>query len=790
MPQLQDDTALPEVPTYGEKNRKLPGQLKRSMDGIVQRLQEREVFDRRIEVLKDRMHRFYDDGIQYFYPNYGTGAYQIGTPGAILNVGNQTIECPDYIGSYNIFYPFGRSLDAVLTQNPPGIDFQPDDPSRSEDMEAAQTAEGYRHYFDQANDVNGIQQKISRMFRLSGRTVLWTRTQSDEQLWGLNDDGEPRSMEVTTVHGTLESKVPILAKSQKECSFIVLYDDPDVLMMKSQYDWIADKIKGGQGALGENEWERFARIGVLQARKGYFLTGNSGINITTRMNLFLRPEVFSSEEFDEIYLSTTDDKVPNDNDDGSQMTLRDKFNQLFPEGAHVVYIGQNYAEATNESLDDHIVIGFPKERDGMSGGALVSDLVVIQDEFNDLKNAERTAYENGWPSTWVSADDIEYDALMDQKSEPFAFRQFKGTTANMPLEQKFFREPDMQLPQSFVACIQDLMGPLGQFITGALPALQGQNDPDNKTASGKAMDRNQAMGMLGMPWASMQRMFSRMYYQAALLAAKNPDHAKGIIIPGNGDGANVTLRLERLTKGKFHSHPDIDSSFPESTAAKRANLQQIVQLAGSSPLGQTFFESPDNWEQIYTLMGFPQLKLVPAIAYRKQVREIELLLRESPVPPTKQEMQPLLEQHAQATILAMQSGQPAPPPPNPQALMKPSIPALADDYHQWESAKCKEYLSSEECWRELAEGNGQGIENVRLHKAMHDAFLAQAAAAQQQQQKPPAESINFKDLPPQGQVQEAAQAGIKIAPSAMAPETTKSVQKQAAAPGSPGTATT
>lgn len=43
-----------------------------------------------------------------------------------------------------------------------------------------------------------------------------------------------------------------------------------------------------------------------------------------------------------------------------------------------------------------------------------------------------------------------------------------------------------------------------------------------------------------------------------------------------------------------------------------------------------------------------------------------------------------------------------------------------------------------------------------------------AAAAQQGEKKPPSESINFKDLPPEGQAQMAKQAGIELHPEAIA----------------------
>jgi hypothetical protein len=75
-----------------------------------------------------------------------------------------------------------------------------------------------------------------------------------------------------------------------------------------------------------------------------------------------------------------------------------------------------------------------------------------------------------------------------------------------------------------------------------------------------------------------------------------------------------------------------------------------------------------------------------------------------------------------------------------------------------------------------------------MHKAVHDQMMAaqaQAEAQAQQQMKPPNEQISFKDEDSSGKQQMNAQAGIKEA----APEAQSSVQKNAAAPGTRGTAT-
>jgi hypothetical protein len=305
------------------------------------------------------------------------------------------------------------------------------------------------------------------------------------------------------------------------------------------------------------------------------------------------------------------------------------------------------------------------------------------------------------------------------------------------------------------------------------------------------MDRAQAMGMLGPAWANLQRMFSGIYQKAAILAAANPDHAKEIAVVGK-DGKKATLHLEKLKKGTFRAKPSKDSSFPESTAALRANLQSLLPMAAKSPVGAMLFESPDNWQEILQLNGNPNLVLIPAIAYKKQTRELEILLSE---PPTQNPAYAQYnEQHAELTLTARAQGMPEPPyQPPPQEL--PSLMPEADDYHKWESGKCQEYLSSEDCWIRQNIGDPKtvelaqaGVSNVRLHKAVHDQFLQQQAmqqAAAAAVAKPPSESINFKDEDPAGRAAMNKQAGIATG----APETAPGVIKQAAAPGATTAAT-
>jgi hypothetical protein len=764
--QIEDET---DVPTYGENNRQLPSQLKDALAALVKSTYNRDLYDRRIEVLTDRIHRFYDDGVQHVYPNFGTGVYQVGTSGGFVDLPDGSrMQCPEYMGAYNIFRSRRRSIHAVLTQNPPGIDFIPNKLGDPEGEQSAEIAEGFRHYFDTHNDAKMIQEDISRMMCLSGRTVVYTYQTKDGARWGYNDQGEPLTMETAKVYGTLESRVPITCKYFDKMLFCILYDDVDALLLKQQNPWIKKHITAGESGLGESDWERFARLGTRQARKGFFLTGDAYFHLTTEMQVFFRPGMFEHSNCEDAFSGEMPEGAPKNfgvDEDRGYPTVRSMLNALFPEGAHVKYIGKTYSEATNDSMDDAIDIGFPDRRDGMTGGALMEPMKVIQDTFNDYKNAERENYEKGWPATYFHGTETDYNTIADTPSRPKMFHLVKDMPQGSNISDHIFQEQGFDIPQSFTNAQNDMRGALSQDVTGALPALQGASEPD-QTASGQAMDRAQAMGMLGPAWANIQRLESGMYTKAVLLAAKNPDHGEEISI-AKPDGTKASFQLKKIRKGTFKAKADVDSNFPDSTAAKRANMQQLLPLAAPTPLGAAIFESPDNWDEILELNGNPDITLTPALAYKKQMRELEVLLDEAPqdnsqaVAEYQQQMDTYNQQHAATAIAAVSAGQQAPeymPPAGPAPMpLLPSIMPEADDYHLWESRKCQEYLSSEDCWLRMNSGDPQanaqaklGIQNVRLHKAVHDQMLAQQNA-QQQAVNPPLPTQMKIPQPQQGQ---------------------------------------
>ncbi len=743
-----DEQTIPEPETespYGPNNEDLPEQLKEAIRSAIVACQAQERYLRRLEVLHDRRNRFYERGHQHIYEGRDH-CFVLAIPGASFTdpEGNEE-EWGDYIDDYPIFHGFVWIIQSVLTQNGPGIAFEPKDPSKSEDNQAAETAEGLWKNFQRINDIKKIMRDIVRMFCLSGRVVVWTKTEENAAKWGRDDNGQPNKNQTVEVFGSLETKVPIMEREQCTFPYLLIYKDLDVRNARQDHPKIAKKIKANEVFLDENNYERFARLGILQGARSQYQAGEAISHMVTEGHAWLRPSCFSGEEFDDPFQEAD----PNDsNEDGSALTVRDALAKIFADkqggftGIHACFVGKTYSCAWPEAMDDCLITEQPFSGDGQFAMAIMDPAVIAQDRFNALMNyAAGETFDFGAPSTWVASDKVDFESYADQKAQVYGIRQLKkfmnGTTA---AEDNFYREPDPNVPETLIKIVEFLMGEFMQFVLACPPAMWGESSEDTKTASGLAQSRNQALGRMGIIWAVLQKVCGCIAKQVALAASNDPDTPEEIIVPVKG-AQNVTVRIERLRKGHFMATPDEDSGFPDSTAAKRATLMNVVQLVAQfPPAAQQFFAAPANWKELLKLFGISEMVIPEAESNDKQIEEIEELLQGSPVMPTPEEVQEAQIAHDQQAQVAQQAslttGMPAPPAPplDPESLIRSSVPIKPWDFDEWEMQACDDYLNSDACRIELKVGrpdpmtgemtpNQQGVMNVWYHRQEH----AQAA---------------------------------------------------------------
>ena len=719
-----------QVRTYGDNNTDLPEALQNALLELVQEAQRQDMYQRRIEVISDRKQRFYERGIQHIYYHFGTGAFIQGAPGAIVPApdGQGEVQCGQYVENYNIFARALQIIIARLSENPVGVDFQADQADKPEDLQAAEAAEAFCILYDRNNNRNDLVISILRMMGLSGRVVTWTRTIADEQKFGTDEADNPKRVQITTVYGKLESKVPIMAQGIEHWPYCILTEDPHVFEAKMDHPKFADKIvEQGDDGIADTQFERMARIGALQGQSSSFQITDTYNYYLERKFAFFRPMMFVASCLDNPY----EDEGHLTNEAGDAWTLRDALHEAFPDGAQCTFIGQQYVASRNCCMDDELRVGFPYAGDGMSRPSIMDPAIPIQDDFNDDRNNFHQAKIFGWPSTWLNEDYANLAAINSQEAAPYCFRAPKDRmNRGMKMSDYAWREPDPSIPASFSQDMEWMVVWLLQFILAIPSAFQGQSSTDQKTASGYSMAIQQALGQQGVIWRSVVQLMSEVYQQAAVLASKDNKNDKPIVIPGP-DGQKVTVSLGDLGKGKFHCHPDIDSGYPESTVQKRGTFLQVLQIAASNPiLAQALFQSPDNWDFFARTMGIPEITLPEAKSRRKQIAEIELLLAQEPVEPQPEAVKAAEAAHAEQTMM-VQAGGPPPAPFDPMSLWQPSIQPDELDYHDYEFEECREFLSDwSKVQQQIAAKNQLGVLNVKLHALAHQKFMAAQMAAQ------------------------------------------------------------
>jgi hypothetical protein len=706
-----------------EQQKPLSDEARTALQSLFNQIMGEEKSARRAEVRKAWQQRNFRNGLQYLHWDEIDGYMSPEASGR---------ELPRFMDVYNIYTPHWRSFVSILSSNPTGVNFVPNDLQRSNDINGARDAEKMRHRVDRLVNMRDRQAEAASYYCTDGRTITWSRV--DKQ-------GKLR----ITVHGVLESKVPIFVRKMERWGYAVLSEEIDLWEAKESYPDFANDIQGIGTDTSESAYERYARLGVLANKRGASGQADSLKNLVTEHTAWIRPSRYR--------------KAPD--------TVQPELKRLFPEGVRICVLSNKVVSAEPETMEQALQAGWPSPGQGQNRPSMLHDVVPIQQAFNDSMNMLREHIDYSIPARWVT-DTVDSEALAEQRSAPGVIHTLT-IPAGASISDLVMQEDVAQLPSELVQNIDRLLS-LAQFTTGDLPALYGDGTPDQETASGQKMLSDQAKGQLSPAWQGLQWLFSGTYEVGVKLAAVL-DSDKGMIaIPG--PGGQQQLNPASILDGEWGCYPNPDSAFPETMADQRASLQSVLtQLAQGGPKGEEITYHPDNLKLIKQYSGLKDLVIPGAEARDKQLREIEQLLREVPVPDEAK-----LAEWEQAAVAAIQSGQEPPEPP-----MTSSVQIGKYDFNQPELDKCIEWLSSPACYEEMQKGNTKGVQNVELHADLHqDALTKAAQAAAAAQQEPMKISAAFKDLDPATKVQALKRDGYNPDESAYEAATVVDQQNVAA----------
>jgi hypothetical protein len=777
VPEPQEQDAEPEQPSFdadwGAKEDgypDMPEEKQVILKTLLRSALQREIYSRRTEVIDARQQRFYARSVQYIYFNYQTNMFAPLFQGGSGDSTDQERYCE----VYDIYSAFLRTLVAALSQNPVGSHMVPRTAKRTVDITSAAIAEQYKNRIEQVNDIKEKQIRVADILCTDGRVVGLICDAEPDPKYGHDSDNNPLGAELIEIDGILEWKVPITQEFAK-WTYAVRSKELEKEMAQEESPDATDekgesKIKAGSASSGESAYERMARIGVLQGTKLITATGETWEHLVTEHIALFRTAFYRASPKEE----------------------RDWIKEAFPDGLRLLVKGDAYCGAWNDSMDKRIRVAHCKPGHGQNRTSLLKAFVAIQDAFNDLMNLRKEMHEYCIPEDWMDKETWDLQSTQEHRSEP-GNRNPVVLQPNEDIRSKILLGQSVQISADLVNAIEYLAGELAQLITAALPALMGTGDEHNETKGGIQIMREQALGQMGIAWGASQQFLAELEEIAIKRAgekASGDGQQLAVTIPGGRMQPDSTKEINTLDLQAGDFYAEVDTSFPDTRAMRRAVFTSILAASQHSAALQTMLALPEN-QELFKEMIDDDLEVPGADARIQQLREIEELLKSPPpLPPPEQALQ-FIAQQVQA---AMAQGAPPPPPPNPQAIQQaqlalakqsmPTVPMDPEwDFHEFHVEVVQDWLCSEQCEEEKEKGNTLGIENVKAHGALHkQALQAQQAPAPT---KPPSESINYADLPPDGQLQLAAKAGITLNPQGLIEAHAQDIEKNAQKPQKP-----
>lgn len=711
-----------------------------------------DVASRRFEVEQAWEARLFERGYQHLLPRRG-GGWSL--PGEGSKWGPLSTADSSALYSTNIY---GRDRDIIvgsIAREVPEVVFFPQDSTNIADVQAAEGANKYQEIYEKNNDLRARLAEIANYYYTDDRVVMYTRQVVDAQSFGTNPDGSPRAKEITSVYGKLEAKVPVQVSYQSDMQFIQLYEEMDVSNAKARYPWAAKTIKPGDCGIGEIELDKIARVNTRLALLGSYVTGDALMRDVTHQMTWFRPSMFF------------DDTITDED--------REFFLETFPKGCLVVFAGTTFCFARNESMDERLHVTHAMPGNGQNRRALGTSNISVQKRLNAYLDIMDDFFRRTVPRRIY--DDVAFDikALRSQDNVPGGSIPMTRQPG-VPVDQLVFVEPTPQpqpaLPDFIKAYFEDMPASL----SGAVPSLYGAST-NTDTVGGIAIQRDQALGRIGIAWNAAKTAFACAARQAVIAAATRQE-AMHETLP---DGRTIDLDPSVL-RGSVLCYPEYDQSFPESPKERELRYTELVQMAPENPFAAQLLAEPRNMRAIAENLKIADLVIPGEDSVKKQLAEIVMLKQSGPQPnPEKLQAISQFAEVEQGYNNHVISGEPLPDGAEdmmarlPQMIENipdevPSIPVAQDasENHKVEGQTCFDWLNGDEGIKfKYGTAEQQAVfQNILLHWQGHTQ-MAQKLAPQPESPAPHI-SIPFDKLPPEAQTQALGKAGIKTTPKAQA----------------------
>lgn len=744
-----------------EKLKQLKPDIVSALQQLVLQYRAEGQYAQRHRILRTRYARLFWQGIQYPLPNTGTGGYDLvgttqGLPSSAGAYGDDPAgERFQYVT--NLYQAYGLTFIALVSQDVPSWVPYPKSREVQEDITAARVAYDVGDLVERNNGPHRAMESIARYLWTDGVVVAYVRYVVDGERFGYKEmpvegtrdvvvDGQrmtvpsdegaekiPNGQEVISYGGGLEWLIPFYAEDFNECPYVQWSCEPHKAKLKALYPHAAKGIEADAGLTADQLYERISRLGVKQ-NISFGIPGDALEMLPTFTRTWFRKWAFRMLDDDKLVA---------------------ELEALFPDGCYVAFAGMEYCESRNESMNDHIRVlqGIPG--DGQARPAVGDCLIDIQERYNTLSNMQAETYEYGIPPIYADPQVLDFDALSNQVAEPAV--HFPATAKpGMALGDGFFAPDPAKEPATLAQTMQELIGPVAQFISGLFSAAAGgpMEGVAGKTFGGYKIARDQAMGRIAMIYRRIKKFYADGIGLGLEVFKNNRPEDVEIPFPGENDEEKAKwIRLADF-RGNVMVEPEADETFPRMRDEQRAVIQQLLEMGPNIPpnIGD-ILDEPQNLAYIKNVLGLTELEVPGEDIEIKEKRIIQQLLETGPL------------QFPPAPQLDPQTGQVAMVQPPPQC----SVPVndIFDLAHAEDALDILVNWANSDQGQTAQKENPKGFLNVYLRAKQYQRAISQKQAAAQPKPpaKPPSMSVQIDKLPPGPMAQALAMDGIQADPN-------------------------
>ena len=403
-----------------------------------------------------------------------------------------------------------------------------------------------------------------------------------------------KSNECIEVYGPLNVRIPVKAKSQAECIYLMLETEEHYAQMREQFPDYWEKINPG-GNL--DEYDRWAR-----AMAEY---DDENISDVTWRRAWLRPAAFNILDKEKAEL----------------------LKKEFPDGCRVDFVNEQMTEVRDEKLDEHWTITVNPLSRYIHADPMGKPMLPIQEWKNETTHLTVETVRYTIPQTFADSSVLDFKQYAKAEIRPGVVFPVKGRTGQN-IDSAFFQTRTATLAKEVIDW-ESLLEKDGQFVVGDFPSIFGGPQSGSKTLGEYQESRSNALNRLGIVWKMLNS------WWAQVMGKSVQDYINHLIedeqfSQKQGDGyINVWIRLSEISGKVGRIEAETSEQFPMSWAQKRGVLLELLGLNKESVDFAVFH--PDNVETVQTILGLDDLHIPGEADRLRELYNIAELLRTEPM---------------------------------------------------------------------------------------------------------------------------------------------------------------